>query len=241
MRYAIDICFDGTDYAGWQRQNNAMTVQQRIEDAMEVFFREKVPILGAGRTDSGVHARQLIAHFDWAGELDNKFLNSVNGMLPFDIAIKSIFVPEDPEFHARFSAKERAYTYQLALQKSPIHRNYSMWIRQAVDITRMQEAADLLLEYKEFGSFCKAHADNFTNLCRIDEARFEETDELLLFHIQADRFLRGMVRAIVGSLIWVGTGRWSVEDFRQVIEAQDRTAAGPAAEAKGLFLVKVAY
>ncbi len=241
MRYAIDMTFDGTDYAGWQRQQNAMSVQQRMEEAIAMLLKTEVPIVGAGRTDAGVHARQLIAHFDWQDFLPDTFVNSLNGLLPYDIAVKSMWVPEDPEFHARFSATARAYTYQIVTRKSPLYRSQAMWVRQSLDPDRMQQAADLLLEYREFGSFCKAHADNQTNYCRIDEARFEQRDELILFHIQADRFLRGMVRAIMGSLIWVGSGRWTVEDFRKVIEAQDRRAAGPAADAQGLFLVKVKY
>ena len=241
MRYAIDICFDGTNYAGWQRQLNAMSVQQRIEDAMAVLLSQEIPIVGAGRTDAGVHARQLIAHFDYEAPLPEKFLHSLNGMLPYDIAVNDLFVPEDPEFHARFSAVARGYTYQIVRRKSPLYRTQAMWVRHALDVPAMQQAANLLFEYSEFGSFCKAHADNQTNICRIDEARFEQSGELLLFHIGADRFLRGMVRAIVGSLLWVGSGRWSVEDFRAAVEAQDRRAAGPAADAHGLFLVKVEY
>lgn len=241
MRYSIDISFDGTEYAGWQRQPNAMTVQQRIEEALATYFRTQVPITGAGRTDAGVHATQLTAHFDWEEPLPDSFLHSINGLLPYDIAVRNLNIPSDPEFHARFSATERAYTYQIVRRKSPLHRKYAMWVRQPLDVNLMQQAADMLKEYKEFGSFCKAHADNHTNFCRIDRAEFEQKEDLLLFHIQADRFLRGMVRAIVGSLIWVGVGRWSLEDFRQAIEAQDRSAAGPAADAKGLFLVKVAY
>ncbi len=241
MRYAIDFSFDGTAYAGWQRQLNAMSVQQRVEEALAVVLNESVPVVGAGRTDTGVHARQLIAHFDWDAALPPKFLHSLNGMMPYDIAAKSLWKAEDPSFHARFSATSRAYTYQIVRRKSPLYRHQAMWVRKSLDLPAMQAASDLLREHHDFGSFCKAHADNQTNLCRIDEARWEQHEELLCFHIEADRFLRGMVRAIVGSLLWVGSGRWSVADFQQVIEAQDRSAAGPAADPQGLFLVKVAY
>lgn len=241
MRYAIDISFDGTSYAGWQRQHNAISVQQRLEEALEVLLRQPTAAVGAGRTDAGVHARKMIVHFDAETALPPQFLHSLNGILPFDIAAKKLFLAQSADFHARFSATARGYTYQIVQQKSPLMRQQAMWVRHPLDLAAMQAAAGLLREYSEFGSFCKAHADNQTNICRIDRAEWEQQGELLLFHIQADRFLRGMVRAIVGSLLWVGSGKWSVERFREVIEAQDRSAAGPAADAQGLFLTVVEY
>lgn len=197
--------------------------------------------MGAGRTDAGVHARQLMVHLDEVKELDQKFLHQLNSVLPGDISINRLYRATDPDFHCRFSATHRAYIYQIIDHKSPFHQDSASWIRRPLDMERMQEAAKLLLEYEEFASFCKARGANTHYRCRMDHAFWRQEGELLCFHIGANRFLRGMVRAIVGSLLWVGEGKWSVAKFQEIIEAQDRKAAGPNAEAKGLYLTEVRY
>lgn len=241
MRYFLDIAYDGTNYAGWQIQPNAMTVQEELNRALSVLWRADVQTLGAGRTDAGVHARQLMVQVEGPEELHTDTAHRLNGILAADVAVNEIYVPRNQELHARFDATARAYTYQLTVKKSVHHRHQAMKIRKMPDLEAMQAAADSLKAYTEFGAFCKAHGANKTNTCSITRAEWEVTDELLLFHIEADRFLRGMVRAIVGSLLLVGRGDWSVEKFQSVIESGERSQAGPSAEAKGLFLVKVAY
>ncbi|MEL6672212.1 MAG: tRNA pseudouridine(38-40) synthase TruA [Bacteroidota bacterium] len=241
MRYVLDISYHGGAYAGWQIQPNAHTVQAELEGAMKTFFGEEVSVMGAGRTDAGVHGKQLMVHFDREEELALPFVHSLNGILPGDLAVNALYVAEDPEFHARFSATHRAYIYQLVRKKSPLWPGLAMWVRHPLDLEAMQAAARSLKDYESFGSFCKAHGANKTNRCRIDHAYWEENGDLLCFHIGADRFLRGMVRAIVGTLLLVGAGKMSLEEFRAVIEAEDRTQAGPNAPAHGLFLTEVRY
>lgn len=242
MRYFLELAYRGTHYAGWQAQPNAHTVQAEIEGALQILFRREVPLVGAGRTDTGVHASQLFAHFEAAEPLPPALVNSLNGILPMDVAIHGLYRPTKPDLHARFDALSRAYTYQVVLRKSPLHTHTSMWVRQALDVHAMNEAASLLLNYEDFASFCKAHADNKTTLCRMDQAYWKQPEPYVLhFHVQANRFLRGMVRALVGSLVWVGRGKISLADFQAMIEAKDRKAAGPNAPAAGLTLTQVAY
>ncbi|MFK7922026.1 MAG: tRNA pseudouridine(38-40) synthase TruA [Bacteroidia bacterium] len=241
MRYFLDISYQGTHYAGWQRQNNAISVQQKLEEALSIYLREEMACTGAGRTDAGVHARQLMVHFDTDKPQDRRLLAGLNGILPKDIAINALYQPTKTPLHARFDASHRAYTYQITNRKNPEYQHFATWVKSKLDVEQMQTAARLLLEYESFASFCKAHSDNLTYLCDIRRAEFEITKDLLLFHIGANRFLRGMVRAVIGTLVWVGTGKLTVDDFRQIIEAQDRKAAGPNAEAKGLFLTEVQY
>ncbi|MEM7369408.1 MAG: tRNA pseudouridine(38-40) synthase TruA [Bacteroidota bacterium] len=241
QRYILDISYQGANYAGWQIQPNANTVQAELDAALSTLLRTDIRSTGAGRTDAGVHARQLIVHFDHAGEIPHSLLHGLNGILPYDIAANALFQPTTSDFHSRFTATSRSYVYQIVRQKSPEYYLTAHWIRYQIDVENMNRAAALLLEYDEFGSFCKAHADNATNLCQMYHAYWEESQDLLCFHIKANRFLRGMVRAIVGTLLLVGRGKMSLSEFRAVIEAQDRTAAGPAAEAKGLFLTEVGY
>lgn len=241
MRYFLDISYKGTHYAGWQVQRNAHTVQAELDRALSVLLREEVQSMGAGRTDTGVHAQQLIVHFDTETALQPGLLHSLNGLLPYDIAVRALLQPHNPDLHARFDAISRAYVYRVVRRKSPIEREFALWVRQELDLEKMQEAAALLLEYDDFASFCKAHGDNQTTLCRMDRAEWEVKGDLLLFHVQANRFLRGMVRALVGTQLLVGSGKMELADFRRVIEARDRKQAGPNADARGLFLVAVGY
>ena len=241
MRYVLDIAYDGTSFAGWQRQPNAHSVQAELEAALSTALRQETTCTGAGRTDAGVHARQLIVHFDHPGELPEQLRHRLNALLPPTVAVNGLFRPADPDFHSRFHAVRRAYVYQIVRRKDPFTREQATWVRHDLDLAAMQAAAALLPDYEDFASFCKAHGAQETTLCRLDAAFWREEGELLCFHIAANRFLRGMVRAIVGTLLEVGRGRRDLADFRRVIEARDRRAAGPNAPPQGLFLTEVSY
>lgn len=212
-----------------------------MDKAISTLMRTPIATTGAGRTDSGVHASQLTVHFETELPIPKVFLHSLNGLLPYDIAVSALLHPTREDLHARFDAIYRSYVYRIVQQKSPIEHEFACWVRQSLDIPLMNEAAAILLEYEDFASFCKAHANNKTTLCRMDHAYWEYTGGLLTFHVQANRFLRGMVRALVGTLLLVGSHKISAAEFRTIIEAKDRTQAGPSAAAKGLFLQSVAY
>ncbi|MEZ4852068.1 MAG: tRNA pseudouridine(38-40) synthase TruA [Bacteroidia bacterium] len=241
MRYAIDISYKGTNYAGWQIQNNAHTVQAELEQALTTFLRTSTQCLGAGRTDAGVHARKLTVHFDADRELNLSFIHAMNGILPKDISVNALYLPQKEDFNARFDAIARGYHYRIVRRKSPFDQESSMWVRHKVDMKLMNQAAEIMKTYQDFGCFCKAHADNKTNLCDIFRAEWEEKEEMLDFYVKANRFLRGMVRAMVGTMLLVGSGKISLNQFQQIIESGDRTLAGPNADAKGLFLTEVDY
>lgn len=242
MRYFLDIAYKGTRYAGWQVQANAPnTVQAALDRALSVLLQAPVQSTGAGRTDTGVHARQLVVHFDTDAPVGPAFVHSLNGLLPYDIAVNALLEPLQPDLHARFDAISRAYVYRVVRRKSPLDYEFALWVRQEIDMDKMNEAAAMLLEYEDFASFCKAHGNQDHTLCRMDRAVWEVEGECLLFHIRANRFLRGMVRALVGTLLWVGSGRLSTADFRAIIEARDRRRAGPNVDAQGLFLTEVNY
>ncbi|RMG69444.1 MAG: tRNA pseudouridine(38-40) synthase TruA [Bacteroidetes bacterium] len=241
MRYVLDIAYDGTGFAGWQRQPNAHTVQAELEAALSTALRQQTSCTGAGRTDAGVHARQLIVHFDHPEALPPRFFHSLNALLPATVSVNGLYRTADPDFHSRFHAVRRAYIYQIIRKKSPFYRDQATWVRHELDLAAMQAAAAVLPEYEDFASFCKAHGAHETTLCRMDAAFWQEEGDLLCFHIAANRFLRGMVRAIVGTLLEVGRGRRDIADFRRVIEARDRRAAGANAPPQGLFLTEVSY
>lgn len=242
-RYFIYLAYNGTRYCGWQRQPNGPSIQQCIEEALSTVLRQQVPIVGAGRTDAGVHARQMVAHFDWGEVLAQPgFLaEKLNRLLPKDIVIHRI-VPVRNDAHARFDALSRTYHYYLSEYKDPF--NYE-WVNrmplQAIDFQQMNEACKVLFEYIDFTSFSKLHTDVKTNNCRIEYAEWRQEGDCWVFIIRADRFLRNMVRAIVGTLLEVGKGKRSIADFRALIEAKDRCLAGTSAPGKGLSLVDVAY
>lgn len=240
-RYILDISYKGTNYAGWQIQNNAFTVQEELEKALSTIFSHPISVMGAGRTDAGVHARQLIVHVDFPSNPPKSLLHSLNGILSKDISVNHLYKAKDNRFHARFDAISRAYTYQCVRKKSPFYQESALWLRHPVDLGILTQASNVLLEYSDFASFCKARADNKTNNCRIDHAYWEEKGDLLLFHIQADRFLRGMVRSIVGTLLEISRGKRPPNDMARILDAKDRREAGPSAEACGLFLTEVNY
>lgn len=242
-RYFIYLAYNGTRFCGWQNQPNGISVQQSIEDALFKLFQRKMPIVGAGRTDSGVHARLMVAHFDinhLITDLD-RLIEKLNKILPKDIVIYRI-VPVREDAHARFDAIKRKYQYYVSSVKQPF--SYEWIARMSThcqDIKVMNEAAQLLLEYTDFTSFSKLHTDVKTNNCTIDIAEWYLDGDVWVFTIQANRFLRNMVRAIVGTLWEVGRGKRTVDDFRTVIEAKNRSIAGSSAPAEGLALIDVIY
>ena len=242
MRYFIKFSYKGTNYHGWQIQPNDISVQSVLMDAMSLVFRFQVELTGAGRTDAGVHAVNMIAHFDLPFEIEDssKIVYRLNSLLPKDISIDSIFEVEE-SMHARFSAKSRTYKYYVSTKKSPFDDEFSARITFALDEEKMNEAAQTLFDYIDFTSFSKVHTDVKTNNCKIYHANWVRQGDYLVFTIKADRFLRNMVRAIVGTLIEVGKGAISVEEFRNIIESKNRCAAGMSVPAKGLFLVDVEY
>ncbi len=242
MRYFIYLAYDGTLYHGWQRQPNAVSIQEKLEDILQKLYKRYIPIVGAGRTDTGVHARLMVAHFDSDADIDTATLTfKFNCLLPSDISVYTI-VPVTPEGHARFSATQRTYHYYLYLRKDPFIRPFACRYYYHLDFNAMNNAADVLLRHTDFGSFCKTGSDNKTNICHITRARwFQTNSHNWYFEITADRFLRNMVRAIVGTLIDVGKGRISVSQFEDIILKQNRSASGESMPACGLFLENIAY
>lgn len=246
QRYFIELSYDGTPYHGWQIQPNAVTVQECLDKALSVYFRQPVSTLGCGRTDTGVHATQFYAHFDLQPEGDQQnrqmtaAVTGINALLPYQIAIKRIFKVAETA-HARFDATQRAYHYYLHFHKDPFKLNRSWLYKAELDVAAMNEAAKLLLEHTDFSCFSKSNTQTFTNNCKITEAFFETYDGGLRFTIRADRFLRNMVRAIVGTLIQIGKKELNLVQFKEIIESKNRCNAGQSVPACGLYLVNVIY
>ncbi|WP_396188317.1 tRNA pseudouridine(38-40) synthase TruA [Flavobacterium sp.] len=241
MRYFIEFAYNGKNYFGFQVQPNAISVQETLDKALSLLTRQTIEIVGAGRTDSGVHAKQMFAHFD-ANELSNipKLIQGLNSFLPQDIVIYKIQIVHD-EAHARFDAISRTYQYHIHTFKDAFINEGSWYVHQKLDIDRMNQAAEILLEYTDFECFSKVHTDVKTFNCKITEAFWTTYENQLVFTISADRFLRNMVRAIVGTLINVGIHKFSIDDFRKVIESKNRGKAGFSVPAHGLYLVAVQY
>ena len=242
MRYFVWFSYDGTYYHGWQNQPNGVTVQSELERCMSVLLRREISVTGAGRTDAGVHARMMAAHFDTDKEIDTQTLaKKLNGMLPQDISVNRVERVDD-ELHARFSAKARTYHYYIHTKKDPFMRHYSLETHYELDFERMNEGGRVLMEYNDFGAFCKAGSDVKTTICHVTRAEWVRTsDTSWYFVITANRFLRNMVRAVAGTLIEVGRGRMTIDELRQVIEGKKRTMAGESMPAKALHLEKVEY
>ena len=238
-RYFIYLSYNGKPFCGWQIQPNGITVQQRIEEALSTILRRPMSIVGAGRTDAGVHAQLMVAHFDSEEPIsDLPFLaDKLNRLLPKDIAIDRI-VPVAPDAHARFDATSRTYKYYLTAKKNPFNYDWVYRYIGKLDYDLMNEACRVLFEYT---GFSKLHTDVKTNNCRIMEAGWKQEGDVWVFTIRADRFLRNMVRAIVGTLLEVGRGKLSLSGFREVIEAKDRGRAGTSAPGHALYLVDVTY
>lgn len=248
VRYFITISFSGGRYHGWQVQPNGISVQETLSRALSTQLREEVVVTGAGRTDAGVHARMMVAHFDSSAPVDcGQLVYKLNKLLPRDIAVSTV-EPVADDMHARFSATARTYHYYVHTRKDAFLEGRSWMVTFPLDFERMNEAAAVLAEYEDFTSFSKVDTDAKTNLCHITEARwsrvkFSETDTVPVwcFTVTSNRFLRNMVRAIVGTLVEVGRGRMTVEDFRQVIERRDRCQAGESVPACGLYLWDIRY
>lgn len=241
MRYFIEFSYNGKNYFGYQIQPREISVQQELEKALSTLLRQEIKTTGAGRTDTGVHAKKMFAHFDTESAPDHNLVYKLNSFLPDDIAVKRIFEVKD-DFHARFDAAYRTYEYYISSEKNPFAQDSSwqMW-RRKLDIDLMNEACKILFEYEDFTSFAKLHTDNKTNNCKIYKAFWEQNGAELKFTISADRFLRNMVRAVVGTMVEIGNGKIKPEELRKIIEKKDRNSAGTSAPAQGLFLVDVGY
>lgn len=243
-RYFITLQYDGTAYHGWQIQPNAITVEETVENALATLLRQPVDIVGAGRTDTGVHARQMVAHFDWLSDLPmqtGQLVYKLNKILPHSIAIMKIEQVAD-DMHARFSAKARTYHYYIHSQKDAFLNQHSHFITYNLDYEKMNQGADIMKQYKDFESFCKSNSDVKTTLCEIYDAKWHLTsDSTAYFSITANRFLRNMVRAIVGTLIDVGRGKIELDELRRIIENKNRSTAGDSMPAKALFLENIEY
>lgn len=245
MRYFIRFAYDGTAFHGSQRQPNGITVQETMEQALAMIFREDIPLTFAGRTDAGVHAREMYAHMDIDEEAmrreGERLVFRLNGILPDSIAIFDIY-PVTDDAHARFSATRRTYEYHVIDHKDPFLLPYATRLRQPLDYAAMNEAALLLIGKQDFASFCRAHTDVKTTICDLTQAQWKELENgHAVFTISADRFLRNMVRAVVGTLFQVGQGKMTKEQFAQVIAQQNRCSAGDSAPAQGLYLTHIQY
>lgn len=242
MRYFITFSYDGTAYHGWQIQPHSLSVQEELQKAMSILLRKPMEVVGAGRTDTGVHACKMVAHFDYDEEVDcPQLVYKLNKLLPRDIAVQQV-EPVAEDMHARFSAKSRTYHYFVHMGKNPFLRSYSWQVYGNIDFELMNQAASVLMEYKDFTSFSKVNTDTKTNDCTITEAHWDRVGEdQWCFTITANRFLRNMVRAIVGTLMEVGRGRMTIEQLRRVIDAKDRCCAGDSVPGNALFLVQVKY
>jgi len=241
LRFFIQFSYFGKAYHGWQNQPNAITVQEVLENGMSKLLNAKVSLMGAGRTDTGVHAKEMYAHFD-VDTLENiqDYVFRLNSFLPNDIAVDRIFeVKEDA--HARFHATARTYEYHIDKKKNPFATDLAHFVKKDLDIEQMNTAAALLLGKKDFECFSKSNTDVFTNICDLRKAHWKLVDDKLVFTITADRFLRNMVRAIVGTLINVGLGKYPADYVNTILKSKDRTKAGVSVPAKGLYLTSIVY
>jgi len=241
LRYFIELSYNGSGYHGWQIQPKALTVQEVLEDALSTVLNDKISVVGAGRTDTGVHAIQMFAHFDTNMDLNpNDLVYKLNSFLPFNIAIVDVFKVK-PDAHARFDAVRRSYLYRISLRKNVFTHRNAYYIKQPLDLEKMNAAAKILFEYKDFQCFSKTHTDVKTYYCNIMKARWFTKDNEIQFSITADRFLRNMVRAIVGTMINVGLGKIEVADLHNIIQSKSRSEAGYSVPAHGLYLTEVVY
>lgn len=242
LRYFIELAYKGTNYHGWQLQPNAISVQEVIQKAFSVILRTPIEVMGAGRTDAGVHAEQLFAHFEYVKALNiDEVIYKVNAILPDDVVIYEIRKVKD-DAHARFDAVKRSYEYRIILGRNPFETE-TTWqlINKKLNVSEMNNAAKILLTYTNFKCFSRSNTDVKTYNCDVTNAVWVQTERLLIFHISADRFLRNMVRAVVGTLLDVGTGKTTLKEFKKIIESEIRCNAGPSAPPQGLFLTEVAY
>jgi tRNA pseudouridine38-40 synthase len=241
LRYFIQFSYDGTQYFGYQRQPKHISVQEKLESALSRLLRKEIKTVGAGRTDTGVHASEMYAHFNLEEDIPDQLVRKLNSLLPPDISVKKIFRVKDSA-HARFDAIERIYKYRISTKKNPFKQQFhAQFLFYKFDVDKMNRVSQILFEYKDFTSFSKLHSDNKTNDCYIYHAEWRQYEDELVFTISANRFLRNMVRAIVGTLMDVGRGKIDEREFRSIIEKKDRKFASTSAPAKGLTLVNVNY
>ncbi|MGK0388119.1 MAG: tRNA pseudouridine38-40 synthase [Maribacter sp.] len=243
MRYFGELAYNGTNYFGWQRQPNEMSVQQMIEEAMSMIFRMPIQITGCGRTDTGVHASQYFIHFDFDGVLPKGLSNRLNKILPKDIAFHRIFEVES-RAHARFDAYSRSYEYHLNFRKNPFQEKttYYYYYAQIPDFDKMQEAAALILEYNEFATFCKAHHDAKTMICHLTRSEWKKIDEYhWVYYVTSNRFLRGMIRLVVGMCMNVGRDKITLDDVRKALEDQVQLENSLSVQPEGLYLKDIKY
>ena len=241
MRYFIELSYNGKKYHGWQIQPDAVSVQEKLNNAVSTVLQEQIEVVGAGRTDTGVHASQMFAHFNVENLVSGDVVHKLNSILPNDITVYNVFSVAE-EKHARFDALTRSYEYRIWLGRNPFLLDFSWQIHsQKLNLFKMNEAAKVLLEYEDFQTFSKVKTEVYTFNCDVKAAFWEQEGNLLTFHISANRFLRNMVRAIVGTLVDVGLEKISIHEFRQIIESKNRGNAGVSVPAKGLFLTQIKY
>jgi tRNA pseudouridine38-40 synthase len=243
-RYFLKLAYDGTNYCGWQIQPNGNTVQAELTSALSLSFGEAIMLVGAGRTDTGVHAREMYAHFDLTKELSRKdilqALFNLNNMLPRDIAVQDV-IPVDEAAHARFDATSRTYEYHILTRKDPFRERFCWYWQGSIDVEMMNKAAAMLIGLHDYQCFSKVKTDVNNYLCDVKEAFWQELDGELVFTITANRFLRNMVRAVVGTLFEIGRGKLAVADLEEIVASRNRSRAGASVPARGLSLVRVSY
>lgn len=241
MRYFIELSYHGKQYHGWQIQPDANSIQSEIHKALSTVLQEEISVVGAGRTDTGVHASQMFAHFDSKKELNEKYIYKFNSVLPNDIVIHDLTKVED-EKHARFDAVDRSYEYRIWLGRNVFLLDTTFQLHhKKLDVALMNQACTSLYKYKDFEAFSKVQTEVHTFLCEITNAEWVQDGNALTFHITANRFLRNMVRAVVGTLLEVGEHKITIPEFEKIIESKNRSNAGTSVPAKGLFLTKVTY
>ncbi|MFD2518073.1 tRNA pseudouridine(38-40) synthase TruA [Salinimicrobium flavum] len=240
MRYFLELAYFGKAYHGWQRQPNAPSVQETVENGLGILFQRPVEIVGAGRTDAGVHARQIFAHFDAEEDPGKDLVFRLNSLLPEDIAAVDV-LPVNLDAHARFDAVSRSYEYYIVQKKDVFATDTAYWVKRELNVEKMNEGALVLMKYSNFKCFSRSRTDVRTYNCEIFHAYWEQTENSLVFHIKADRFLRNMVRAIVGTLLQIGLGKIEVDAMHEIIKSENRSEAGASVPAHGLFLTKIEY
>ncbi|MBI2279626.1 MAG: tRNA pseudouridine(38-40) synthase TruA [Bacteroidetes bacterium] len=240
-RFFLEIQYNGTNYHGWQIQENAHSVQAEINKALSIFLQEEILVLGCGRTDTGVHAKHYVAHFDTEILFEeNQLVYKLNSLLPKDISCSSVFQVPDKK-HARYSATSRTYEYWIIQHKNPFFTDSAYYLPSKLSIDLMNKAADLLIQQTDFSSFSKSRTGTTTNICEISFAKWEMKNDVLIFTITANRFLRNMVRAIVGTLIEIGQEKIPVNSIHKIIASKNRSSAGASVPAHGLYLTEVNY
>jgi tRNA pseudouridine38-40 synthase len=240
MRYFLEVSYKGTGYSGFQSQKNANTIQAEIEKALQTLLKERIELTGSSRTDAGVHAFQNYFHFDVLAELSPGILYNLNAILPADIAVKNLFKVEAND-HCRFDAESREYKYFIYKKKDPFLIDRAFYFPYTLDVEAMKKAAGIVKEYSDFTSFSKRNTQVRSFECEIMESRWLVEHDCLVYHVKANRFLRGMVRALTATMLKLGRGKMSLDDFKTIIESKDCTRANFAVPAHGLFLVRVAY